>query len=96
MAYGQNVPSCDPLIPQAHPSLFGENPQQSGDLWIGFWSTVIGLLNGSLIMSQLNLFSLLSNLSVMVAFYATVEIFSKLLFRRSTLKTVPSLFCKDF
>ena len=50
---------------------------------------VIGLLKGCLIMSGLNLFSPLPDLSVMVAPYVTVPIFRKfLLLGRSTLKIV--------
>ena len=49
---------------------------------------VIGLLKDCLIMSRLNLFSLLPDLSVMVAPYVTVPIFCKFLLGQSTLKIV--------
>ena len=57
---------------------------------------VIGLLTGSLIMSGLNLFSLLPDLSVMVAPYVTVPIFRRFLLGRSALKIVPPLSLSKF
>ena len=49
---------------------------------------VIGLLKGCLIMSGLNLFSLLPDLNVMAAPFVTVPIFLKFLLERSALKIV--------